>query len=383
MVSMTEFENLLKEDIDEPPFAPGNCLVKMLRKTYNFLASVKLALALLVVILFCCIIGVTIVRGAKAGALIFSTLWFNALLVLLVVNVAFCFFGRIWGRKLTLNSFGMILFHLSFVAMFAGIIYNSLFYFRGSIRLTEGETLPSGQRQSYDYTEQGRFFDYSRLKGETTLIRMLTRYKVDNADKRAAYEISVGEERSKKQGVIYITKNLDYNGFRYFPDKEGYSLLVVLYDKMGRELYGAYVPLQSLKQKDNTYLYTTGSKDGPGSFSFPQGPAKSLIDLLVAYHPSSLKEKAGNAFFQVWPLHKAEASKGQKVIAEGNTAVGGKFAAGDYHLSVREVRYWVAMSVRYDPGLPVVLTSLWVGLGGIVITFIGRMRSEKQRAINR
>ena len=379
---MTEFKNVPDQGNDGPPTALGNYLVRILRKTYNFLASVKLALVLLIVILLCCVIGVTVFRGERAGALIFSTLWFNGLLVLLVVNVGFCFFGRIWGRKLTLISFGMILFHLSFVAMFAGIIYNSLFYFRGSIRLTEGETLPSGQRQSYDYAEQGRFFDYAWLKGETTLIRMQTQYKVDNADKRAAYEISVGEGTSKKQGVIYVTKNLDYDGFRYIPDKEGYSLLIILYDKMGRERYGAYVPLQSLKQKDNTYLYTTGTKEGPGSFAFPQDPAKPLLDLRVAYRPSLIKEKTGDAFFQVWPLPKADARQEQKVIAEGKSAIGDKFAAGAYRLSAREVRYWVAMSVRYDPGQPIVLTSLWVGLFGIVLTFIGRIRKAKQKSIS-
>src|SRR5512146_436446 len=165
----------------------------MLRKIYTVLSSKTLALALLVVILTCCVTGVTVWRGAEAGRLIFGTSWFNAILVLLVINVACCFFGRIWGRKVTLISFGMIVFHLSFVVMLGGIVYNSLFYFRGVIRLTEGETLPSGDLQSYDLAEHGRFFSLAKLKGETTLVRMHTGYKVDGSDKRAAYEISVGE----------------------------------------------------------------------------------------------------------------------------------------------------------------------------------------------
>ena len=31
------------------------------------------------------------------------------------------------------------------------------------------------------------------------------------------------------------------------------------------------------------------------------------------------------------------------------------------------------MIVRYDPGKPFVLASLWVGLLGMVITFVGRI----------
>jgi cytochrome c biogenesis protein ResB len=348
----------------------------MIRTIYNFLSSVKLAMALLIIILACCVIGVTIIRGERAWALIFSTLWFNGVLVVLVVNVAFCFFGRIWRRKLTLTSLGMILFHLSFVAMLAGIIYNSLFYFRGMIRLTEEETLPSGDLQSYDYTDYGRFFNFSKLKGETTLIKMHKGYKVDGADKQVAYEVAVGEGRSKKQGIIYITHKLDHNGFGYFRDKEGYSVLIILYDKRGREIYGAYVPLQSLKQKGDKYLYTTGTKDGPGSFPFPQDPLKPLFALQAAYHPSFLKERAGEAVLQVWRLDKADDGR-TKPIAEGRTAIGKKIKAGDYYLSVKEVRYWVGMSVRYEPGKPIVLTSLWVGLSGMIITFIGRMRKGR------
>ena len=141
-----------------PVVSPEHFFTRTVRMIYGFLSSVKLALALFVVILVCCVAGVTLFRGERAWTLIFNTGWFNAILVLLVVNVGFCFFGRIWGRKVTLISFGMILFHLSFVAILGGIVYNSLFFFKGTIRLTEGESLPSGDLQSYDRADHGIFF---------------------------------------------------------------------------------------------------------------------------------------------------------------------------------------------------------------------------------
>ncbi len=350
----------------------------ILRKIYKFLSSVKLAMALLVVILACCLVGVTIYRGVEAGAKIFGTLWFNGLLVLLVVNVAFSFFGRMWGRKMTLISFGMMLFHLSFVFMLLGVVYNSFFYFRGDIRLTEGETVPSGELQSYDAADMGRFFSVSKLKGETSLIKMYADYKVKNANKRVAYEIAVGETGRKKQGIIYTTESLNHNGFSYFNDKEGYSVLVLLYDKQGRELYGAHLPLQSLKRKDDSYLYTTGTKEGPADMPFPQEPLKPLFGLQVAYQPSKIKERGGEAFFQIWPLDRSGHEKAEKSLAEGKAAVGEKFEAGAYDISVKEIRYWVGMKVSYEPGQPIVLASMWAGLAGIIITFIGRMRKKNQ-----
>lgn len=167
---MTEFNSIPESENEHYPIEPRYHPVhKIPRKIYELLASSKLAMALLVIILLCCLSGVTVVRGGRAWELIFNTLWFNALLVLLVVNVACCFFGRIWGRRVTVVSFGMILFHLSFVAILGGVVYNNLFYFRGNIRLTEGEILPSSDPQSYDRIEMGRFFSFSRLKGETAL----------------------------------------------------------------------------------------------------------------------------------------------------------------------------------------------------------------------
>lgn len=351
----------------------------MIRTVYKFLASIKLAFALLVIILVCCLVGVTVVRGARAGELIFGTLWFNSILVLLVVNVAFCFFGRIWGKRITLVSLGMILFHLSFVAMLGGIVYNSLFSFRGTIRLTEGETLQSGDPESFDYEEHGRFFDFSNLKGETTLVKVHRGFAVEGEDKQVAYEVEVGEGRARRRGIVYITQKLVHRGFEYIADREGYSILLTVQDRSGREFYGGHIPLQSFKQKDDKYLYATGTKEGPGSFPFPAHPAEPLFLLQAAYKPSFLKERAGETTLQVSPLD-AGTHDLQKPAAEGKVLIGGTAKVGDYYLSFQEVRYWVIMTVRRDPGKPVVLASLWVALGGMIITFIGRIRKSRIEA---
>lgn len=361
----------------EPRYHP---IRKVPRAIYDFFASAQLAMVLLVAILACCLVGVTVFRGPRSGEMIFDTMWFNSLLVLLIVNVACCFFGRIWGRRITLISFGMILFHLSFVTMFVGIIYNSLFFFRGSMRLTEGETVQNGERGSYDAVAMGRFFNVLWLKGETTLNALHLGYKLDGVDKKRAYDITVGEGEAKKQETIYLTKNLDYKGFKFFPDQEGYAVLTVLYDKQGRELYGAYLPLQSLKHSDNSTFYTTGTKTGPGSLAFPYLPEKPLFDLQVAYRPDPVQEKSGTAFFMVKPLGSALKHMDQQAFQKSGTPLGAMYDAGDYRLSAREVRYWVSMKVSYEPGQIIVLSSLWVGLFGMILTTLGRMLKGRRES---
>lgn len=348
------------------------------QRLYALLVSPALAIALLGVVLACCLAGVTVVRGARAWELIFSTLWFNGLLVLLAVSSAAAFFTRIWRRKLTLVSAGMILFHLCFLSLLGGVVYNSLFFFHGVLRLTEGETLPNGRLDSYDEVEKGRFFDPRRLRGETTLVRLHRDYRVDGQNKRAAYEVSVEDGSHRRRGIIYFTRHLDFEGMRYFPSKEGYSVLVVMNGVDGHELYGAHVPLQSLRQPDGGYLYATGTAEGPGAHAFPAEPEHPVTGLQLYYRPNTVIDRAGEVTFELLPLADDGASESRR---SGPVAIGDKFDAGDFTLTPREIRYWVGMNVRYDPGLTVVLTSLVAGLAGMALTFVGRLRQGARRKL--
>ena len=157
--------------------------------------------------------------------------------------------------------------------------------------------------------------------------------------------------------------------------------MTILYDKTGKELYGAHLSLQSLKQKENTFLYTNGTKDGPKFLEFPQKPAQPIFGLNVTYLPEEKKQRSGNVFYQVRSLGTGDDKKVEKLIAEGKTAVGAKFDMGEYVLSVREVRYWAAMFVRYEPGQPIILTSLWVGLFGMTLTLLARIFKRRKITI--
>jgi len=346
-----------------------------LRRAYQSLVSPKLAIALLVTVLGCCVVGVTVFREARAWELIFSTLWFNGLLVLLAVSAGAAFFTRIWKRKLTLVSVGMILFHLSFMALLGGVVYKGLFHFKGLMRLTEGETLPNGERESYDTVEHGRFFDFARLRGETTLVKMHRDYKVGGDNKRAAYEIEVGEGAARTRGVIYITEYLAAGGVRYFCAKEGYSVLVVLSDKQGQEIYGAHVPLQSIPQPDGSRQYATGSAAETSGFPFPAAPEAPRIDLQVTFWPS-LEDRKGQVAFQVKPLEGHGPATPEK---KGMVAVGEPFDAGEFLLTPREIRYWVGMDVHHDPAWGFIMGSFGFGLLGMTLTLVGRLRQGPRK----
>jgi len=58
--------------------------------------------------------------------------------------------------------------------------------------------------------------------------------------------------------------------------------------------------------------------------------------------------------------------------------MGEKVKAGDYYLSMNEIRYWAGMTVRHNPGQPLVLASFWLGLGGLTLTMLARLRRKRE-----
>ena len=354
----------------------------MVNKIFSLFWSTRVALVLLVAILLSCIVGASLPAAIGREA-VFSSLWFNFLLVLLIVNIVFCIFKRI--RILRLSQIGTTIFHLSLVLLFAGVVYDQLFFFEGAIRLTEGEALSCAERASYDWVRKGRFFKIPKLEdlGKIYSHKFHLSHFAEGRDWGGAYEIAVGEDvQQGRKNFIYVNHPLKYKGFEFYRDKEGYSPLFVLRDSLGRVLYGAYVPLQSIEQKDGTYLYRSGSAVAPGSFNFPQDPQlPPVFSLQATYYPDKIKKRAGEIFFQARPIVHGKDTEGQeeKELFKGKTALGKTVKAGDFFLSMEEVRYWTSMKVIYRPGLAMIFSSLWLGLGGITLSVILKMAEGREK----
>lgn len=269
----------------------------------------------------------------------------------------------------------MVIFHLSFVAIFAGVIVDSLFFYRGALRLTEGESIEMVDPNAYDEEYWGRFFNHQRMRGVVTFHKLHTQHKEGNVNKGVANEISIVDGDRHAKGIIYPTRHLAFNGFKFFRNKDGFAPLLVLYDRHGKEIYGAYTSLQSFEQKDKSLLYVTGTKQGgPGSMDFPQiQNMPPLFKIQFTYHLPKLKDGIKNASFKVWEYDKDKKNGQGRLVFEGTAPLGEKVVFGDYALSMKELRYWASMDMLYNPGLPLIFTSLWIGFGGIILTTVARL----------
>jgi hypothetical protein len=353
--------------------------MKILAKTFDFFRSKLLALMLMLAILVTIVVATTIMPVPVAQRMVFKAIWFNGLLVVLVINTACCFFSRIHRRGWTLVSTGMIIFHLSFVALFVGVIANNLFYYKGSLRLTEGETMALEDPNAYDVEEWGPFFKHNWMRGKMTFHKHLVGFMVDNKQKGICHVISVVDGTRQVKDVIYPTHHMEFNRFKFYSGSDGFAPLFVLYDRSGKEIYGAYTALQSFKQNDGSYLYTTGTKfEGPGSADFPQIPGMApLLRVQFTYNLPKWSKDLQTVTFRVWEYDKDKKNYQGGLLYEGTAAIGEKVSFGDFALSMKEIRYWASTDVMYNPGQSIVLGSLLAGLGGLSLSMFGRLIRQR------
>lgn len=352
--------------------------------------STKVALVLLVLIFLSCTVGVFLPPALSKGA-VFYSLWFNLLLVLLIVNIVFCIVKRI--RILRLAQIGTTIFHVGLVLLFIGVVYDQLFFFEGAIRLTEGETLSCADMASYDRTKKGRFFQTRKLEelGELYFHKLHPSYTAEGKERGVANEIAVGRNvQEGEKRIIYVTRPLKYKGFEFYRHRnDGFSPLFVLRDAQGKVLSGAYAPLQSIMQKDGTYRYRSGTASAPGSFNFPQAPGiPAVFRLQTVYYPDKIKKMTGEVSFQVWKANNEakpgapESSESSEELFKGKAAFGERVKVADYLISMDEVHYWTSINLNYHPGLTLIFGSLWVAFGGLNLTLIlksGIGRKKKVR----
>ena len=351
---------------------------RMSNRIFSLFWSTKVAIVLLVLIILSCVVGVSMPSDVGKD-FVFYSLWFNLLLVLLIVNIVFCIVKR--TNVLRLSQAGSTIFHLGLVALFVGVVYDQLFFFEGEIRLTEGESLVCADPASWDVLKYGRFFRNQTLNelGQLYFHKLHIAYQEEGKFREEAIEISVGTDVQRgSRRIVYIARPLKYKGFELYREKrDGYSPLVVLRDKQGKVLLGSFVALQSIRQQDGTFLYRSGTALEPGSFKFPQDPAiPPLYNIQTIYYPDKAQKGTGDISFKVWKYITDDKDASEELV-NVKAAFGERIKAGDYFLSLEEVRYWTSIYVTYRPGLTLIFSSFWIALGGLILNL--SLKTAKSR----
>lgn len=390
-----------------------------MHKVWEFLKSRKLALTLLPIFIIPLVIGALF----QQLNYIFSSWWFIALSLTLFLNTLFCTLSRIrsaWKatfreapkasshfikdlknhheivytgsadqvvervkRELILHRYrlreeavsdgmaifaekgrfsvwGSVLFHLSLLLIFLGVLFGATTNLRGRVVLTEGQTFTE-RHQDYQQLQEAYLFRENHQNFQVRLDKLHLIYDKRNQPSNYASDVTVfdGGQEIKKQRVV-VNNPLSYKGFVFYQTaRYGFSPLLILEDSQGRVLFDAYVSLNTVEKEEIEF------KD---SFTVPD----TTLRFTAQFYPHA--EQVGSRLKMKSLLLKKPAlylkvSDGERKLFEGPLFLNQSTNFNGLALTFGGVRYWTNFWVTRDQGIPIIFTGFWVGLVGLALRF--------------
>jgi len=242
------------------------------------------------------------------------------------------------GVKNRYSALANPLFHLCFVLLLLGSITGIYTRFVGKIAIAEGESFtgaPGQYKQPLTLPLIGGLPDVGftvrrivpEMSGNTAL--QLTAEIVDRAGKPHTMQIN----RPYRQGSVSCVLK-----------KPGIAPLLILRDRSGKELDGAYLKLDVLGGDEDSFDFA--------GYNFK---AKFYAD----YKREGDKESSASLEFRN-PVLRLTAMQGGRAVGSGALRLGESLALGDRSITFAEMPLWVLMQVVKEHGEGVVYFALFL-----------------------
>ena len=367
-------------------------------KSITFLASSKLALVLVVLLIVISSFGVFLPqensfhpqdmeRWQRAHPLtttlfmplgffhVFYSIPFLMVILLFAVNTLTCtlvtmlkngnlkgFFGR-GGLKRT----GFVVLHISLLLIFAGGFWSAGASLDGYIVLTEGQTF-SETHGDYLRISEGPL----RPESHRGFVFRMNHVAVKYERKYFPVDVTVTGEfivdgKVMNQSRIKINSPVTFQGISFTQDELGYSpRLLIRKRKENRVLVDSFVALKTFRDgvrwKYRDFL------------PLPFFKERVIITVIPDFtlregkiHKNS--EEAVNPLI----LIEMEAPDG-KLVASGRAALGKTAEVGGYRFTFIDLRRWSSLRVRQDYGYPIVLVGFLLGVGAIFLRYFNDLK---------
>jgi len=244
-----------------------------------------------------------------------------------------------------LSPIGNLLFHGSFLFLFAGVILSMLFRFEGRVKVTEGYPF-SGIPQAYQSISMAPFASAPSIPFFLEkIIPTFWRDQLLFTDLKADIKYNEGGGSLRMSSPLMIDRtSITIHGI-------GLTPMYVLKNREGHELDVGYV---------NLGIFTPGSED---HFQIPGFPH----EIFVSFYPDFAQE--GNKFFNRSmnvknPRYFVKVFRGRIPVFSGLLKPGEEAEFENLRISFPEFRYWGDFRIIKDPGLVFVWTAfILFGLG--------------------
>lgn len=385
---------------------------------WRFLSSVRLTLAILIVLAAVSIVGTLIPE--RQGVDVYHSLWFRSLISILALNLIVCSLNRLGptlrlfkaapkpdrtgpfedvppenrfytelspleaasrieglirdkyekvkrkdstndifmvGERGRYSLFGVYIVHLSVLLIIAGSIVGSIWGFQGSVSIPEGESVDTIRlRNSHTRKELG-----FRIE----CVNFSVTFYENGTPKEYRSDLRFIDEEVKKEVALRVNHPFTFHGVRFYQSSYGSipgNELSLLARREGAENHeitiratrGDKIPLP----EENGYIVVEEIR---GDFMrMGMGPAARI---------SAYPEEGEPVSFWVF-LHPEQAharfSQSLKAFPSLNPSL---FEPYTFFLKEIESRYYTGLQVNKDPGVPYVWAGFFLITGGLFVTF--------------
>jgi cytochrome c biogenesis protein ResB len=358
-----------------------------LKKLLSILISPKLALLLGIFLMFFVLAGAVLPQdgmsdpdlartwhaehplvGEIADALglfhVFRSWPFLALIMALAVSTVLCTSARFLGNKgvrLTAAAWGSLLLHIALIVLMAGGFVSAAARFDGLVILTEGQRF-TGDRDSFLYYTEGPL----RKDGHGEVLIMLgnVRTEIEGGSHLVGVTSTLLADNSKEGHEVSVNSPWRHGRFTYTQVKTGFSpKLIISRDPDKQVLFDSFVALKTSEEG--------AVREYRDVLPLPSDHEQIVVTLL----PNAEKAPDGS-FVRVNdvlqdPVLQMDWHDGEaRPSASAYLRIGESSQIAGLSFEFAGLRRWSSFRVVDDPGYPVILVSLWLGLLALLVRYV-------------
>lgn len=348
---------------------PGKNLVI---RIWNVLKSIKAAVALILLIISVVTVDVLLLAKRWNPDIIYTggpiegihnNLWFQVLVLLLLINLSACtadsLARRLGAGRITQRGLGSLVFHAGLIIILAGTLISGNFRVLGTITLIQGEAKQIPYRAITSRSD-----NVSSGGPQFSLILKKQRIETDEWENIEEIYSTVFLSDSGRVGSeheLAEQEKVTYRGLYMFPSYYGYAVSLEV-EGPGETSAGSFsIPMETTEYGDGIKAY---HKDAfrfdslPYMFSF-----KFYPDLGAGNADNgrliNRSQVLGNPGLLISVQDKGS-SLIQKIIRPGES-----ITTGDYRIVFRAAKPWTQLTSVYDPGVKPVFAGIILSMTGI------------------
>ncbi len=263
--------------------------------------------------------------------------------------------GTFLALKNRFSPLGFLLFHVSFILCLVGGLLISYTRFSGNIGLAEGQSFDGDMRQFHRIAREPKFF--KALPALALAVEEVQPVYEKGVPSRLEAMLLVSDGKVMRREMINVNKPIERGPYTILVENIGVSPLFVVTGRSGRIVDSAYVSLNVLNGKTDSfrleplpgYLFTVQfypdhrTEDGR-EFTASKDLKNPVFHLLI--------EREGNRMYE-------------------GTVKPGEFVAFDqYRMSVEDIRYWLDLAIIREYGVTPLVAGFVLASIGLVMRLV-------------